>query len=158
MVPGTRRFRFVLQTLLAAAAVLGCVALVIGSDDSSDPTERSAHLLDLLSNEPQGDPARKKNSVGKRYQPKLVPEVPPEAASVSLPIRVALVSQTPIDSVQPGEGTVCTDSDGRPVSNASLMLESLHQPPPSGSGHSRLIDQTLRDGGRHGSVPYCCSL
>ena len=125
MVPGTRRFRFVLQTLLAAAAVLGCVALVIGSDDSSDPTERSAHLLDLLSNEPQGDPARKKNSVGKRYQPKLVPEVPPEAASVSLPIRVALVSQTPIDSVQPGEGTVCTDSDGRPVSNASLMITAV---------------------------------
>ena len=124
MVPGTKRIRFVLQACLASAAVLGSVALVIGRG-SSDPRQRSAHLLDLLDKEPQKTAALKQDASPQLSRSRLVPEVPPGAAWVSLPIRVALVSQTPIRSVQTGQGTVCQHSDGRLVQNAKLMIAAV---------------------------------
>ena len=124
MVPGTKRIRFVLQAFLASAAVLGSVALVIGRG-SSDPGQRSAHLLDLLDKEPQSAAALKQDASPQFSRPRLVPEVPPGAAWISLPIRVALVSQTPIRSVQTGQGTVCQHSDGRLVQNAKLMITAV---------------------------------
>lgn len=124
MVLGTKRFRFVLQAFMASAAILGSVALVIGRG-ASDPRERSAHLLDLLEKEPQSASGRTQDSSAQQSRHRMVPEMPPGAAWVSLPIRVALVSQTPIRSVQPGQGTVCQHSDGRPVLSGRLMIAAV---------------------------------
>ena len=121
MVLGTKRLRFVLQALLASAAILGSVALVIVRG-SPDQKQRSAHLLDLLDKAPDTAAVPKLDSTEQKSRPRLVPEVPPGAAWVSLPIRVALVSQTPIRSVQPGHGTVCQHSDGSPVQKTKLMI------------------------------------
>ena len=51
MALSTKRIRFVLQALMASAAILGSVAIVIGRG-GSDPRERSSHLLDLLEKDP----------------------------------------------------------------------------------------------------------
>ena len=83
MVLGTKRFRFVLQALVASAAILGSVALVIARG-GSEPGEGSAHLLDLLENDPQSAPGRKQDSSAQQSRPRMVPEVPPGAAWVSL--------------------------------------------------------------------------
>ena len=124
MVLATKRFRFVLQAFLASAAILGSVALVIGRG-SSDQRAQSAHLLDLLEKEPQSAAGQKQDASALQSRPRLVPEVPPGEDRVSLPIRVALVSQTPIRSVQPGQGTICQHSDGRPVQSANLMKTAV---------------------------------
>lgn len=124
MAVDSKRFRFVLQALLASGTIFGTLALVIGRDSSSQG-QRSAHLLDLLDREPPGRSMPKRDAPRPASGPRLVPDVPPGTSSVSLPIRVALVSQSPIRSLQPGQGTLCQRSDGRPVKGAKLMITAV---------------------------------
>ena len=97
----------------------------------------SARLLDLLQAPPL--PAARQRSI---------PEIPEPQDPVTLPIRVALVSQMPIRSLRPMAGCRCRHADGRILD--SQQLEIMVSTRQSGQfhcqgGNLRINDRTYGD-------------
>ena len=103
----------VLPTLVVAAIGLGSSQKITDSSQNAQPAAEQAteSLLELLE-EPQAEaaPTTRKTpptSADARVSAPLVPDVPPQGESVNLPIRVALISRLPINSIQTSPGMVC---------------------------------------------------
>ena len=84
----------------------------------------SARLLDLLQAPPR--PAEQLNTAGDASttatRPRIVPEIPEPQGPVTLPIRVALLSQAPIRSLTPIAGCRCSLPDGRVLDSQQLEI------------------------------------
>ena len=120
--PGMRLKFVVLTALAATVTAVSCVVLV--QQDAATRKARTTHLLDLLENASSevSTPAQSATvAQAAQSRPNLIPEVPPNSTDLSLPIRVGLVSQLPIQTVELKQGTRCHRSDGQPVLNGQFM-------------------------------------
>ena len=149
----------VLPTLLITAIVLGSSRVRTGqSQDSMTSTKAEpTSLLDLL-DDAQADASTKQSprtpaaaganpetsaGVGSAV-PSQVPAVPPAAETVNLVIRVALVSRSPITSIQTSPGMVCRSVGGGPrLDDRTLMalVQSTQRGHVRCSGGTILINQ-----------------
>ncbi len=125
------RTAFLVIPTSIALTVLFC--LFSGVTDSSKDNRsksRSDRLLDLLQETTKtpspktsfnnGHQASKLNQSNAAALPTLVPDIPPDTASIALPIRVALLSQSPINTFRTTGGAICLRPDGQALSNKEL--------------------------------------
>ncbi len=68
------------------------------------------------------------SSVGAVAPKALVPIIPPEAESVPLPVRVALFSKAPVQTVRVSSGTTCRQVNGPEIPKMRLPLVLRSQP------------------------------
>jgi len=119
----------VLPTLLITAIVLGSSRVRTGQSQHSQASTKPAptSLLELLDDaqataSTNQTPARSSAAATTTEVPSQVPAVPPAAETVSLAIRVALVSRSPITSLQTSPGMVCRSVAGGPrLDDRTLM-------------------------------------
>ena len=118
----------VVPTLMVAAISLGSSQMISDSSQDTQPAAEQAtkSLLELLE-EPQAEatPTTGKTpppSADARVSAPMVPDVPPQGESVNLPIRVALMSRLPINSLQTSPGMVCrVNSTGPRIKDQALL-------------------------------------
>ena len=123
----------VFPTLMVAALGLGSsrVSTVPSQDNRTAAEQGPDSLLELLEEPqeeasttsetpPSGNPASP--SADTAVAAPLVPDVPPQGDSVNLPIRVALMSRLPINSLQTSPGMVCrTNGTGSRMTDQALL-------------------------------------
>ena len=120
-----------LQRILMLSGVTGAVlagAWWLGRSDTSFMKPRasasSARLLDLLQDAPPSEEASIKPPAPSTTaaRPRTIPAIPEPQGPVQLPIRVALLSQVPIRSLQPTGGCRCSLPDGRMLDSQQLNI------------------------------------
>ena len=120
-----------LQRILMLSGVTGAVlagAWWLGRSDTSFMKPRafgsSARLLDLLQDAPPSEEASIKAPAPSTTaaRPRTIPAIPEPQGPVQLPIRVALLSQVPIRSLQPTGGCRCSLPDGRMLDSQQLNI------------------------------------
>lgn len=124
MAPSHRTAVQLLLMILVIATAAGAAYRFAGRDEGST-AEESTSLLDLLedSSEPRTVPSDSDQpsiTTAVQTPPPLVPEIPTGTGSVALPIRVALLSQVPINSVATDPATRCRMPSGRVITDEQV--------------------------------------
>ena len=110
--------------ILLIAVAAGAAYRIAGREQRTGAKE-TASLLDLLEDTPEPrsvskNPSEPSVDTQADQTPILVPDIPSGSGSVALPVRVALLSQLPIESVLTDSATRCRMLSGRLITDQSL--------------------------------------